>query len=581
MPNAGIWAVAPCIQIAKYKYFQVHGLREKTGKVIVILCALILVLLNIASSSAVTKVRFKNTLMQNLSSIQFRNDFVNHFKGDETGSLKPRQTPGVFYSKALPTPVEKVTLLAWSDALAGELEIEKPSNQQDVDILGGNRVTPSMRPYAACYAGHQFGNWAGQLGDGRAITLGEVETSKGQKWELQLKGAGPTAYSRRADGRAVLRSSVREYLMSEAMHYLGVPTTRALSLVTTGEQVMRDMFYDGHPAYEPGAIVMRVAPTFLRFGNFEMPAARGEVQNLRQLVDWTIEKFYPHITGDDKILTWYKEVVDRTAALMVEWLRVGFVHGVMNTDNMSILGLTIDYGPYSFVDNYDPAFTPNTTDLPGRRYAFGRQAGVAKWNLSCLGGALAPLLPDTDALEQVLETYDDTFWNRYYSMMATKIGLEAVRQEDVPLFTELEKMLRFVQPDMTLFYQLLIIVPFNTDNRESVITHFKESFYTDLSHEGATLLEEWVKLYVKRMQSNTISREASAARMKKANPRFILRNYLLHQAIEDLEQGDVTLFTKLQEALKEPYSTTFEAYVAKRPAWASEKAGCSMLSCSS
>lgn len=525
--------------------------------------------------------QFKNPMMQNLSSLNFKNDFVNSFKGDTSGSLKPRQTPGVLYSTALPTPVKEVTLLAWSDGLAKELEIEKPTTQKGLDILGGNKVTPSMRPYAACYAGHQFGNWAGQLGDGRAITLGEWVTSTGTLWELQLKGAGPTAYSRRADGRAVLRSSVREYLMSEAMHYLGVPTTRALSLVRTGEPVMRDMFYDGHPAYEPGAIVMRVAPGFLRFGNFEMPAARNEIQNLRSLVDWTIERFYPQLQGEDKVLLWFKEVVDRTAALMVEWLRVGFVHGVMNTDNMSILGLTIDYGPYSFVDDYDPLFTPNTTDLPGRRYAFGKQASVAKWNLGCLAGAIAPLLPDTEALVKVLDTYDDVFWNSYYAMMGAKIGLDEVRQADVSLFVELEKMLRMLQPDMTIFFQLLIDLPLDAITKEAVVAHFEESFYSELSPDKAEALFGWISAYVARLQSNAISREAAVERMRKTAPRFILRNYLLHQAIEDLENGNDGLFKNLQQALKDPYSANHDAFFKKRPSWASQKAGCSMLSCSS
>ncbi|MBC7745222.1 MAG: YdiU family protein, partial [Flavobacterium sp.] len=202
--------------------------------------------------------------MQNLSSQNFKNDFVHTFPGDDSGKLQIRQTPGQLYSKAIPTPVQKPFLLGWSDGLAEKLGIQKP-NDLDVEILGGNHITPSMLPYAACYAGHQFGNWAGQLGDGRAITLGEWETPGGETWELQLKGAGLTPYSRRGDGRAVLRSSVREYLMSEAMHYLGIPTTRALSLVSTGDQVMRDMFYNGQPAFEPGAIVLRASPSFLRF----------------------------------------------------------------------------------------------------------------------------------------------------------------------------------------------------------------------------------------------------------------------------------------------------------------------------
>jgi uncharacterized protein YdiU (UPF0061 family) len=317
------------------------------------------------------------TDMERLNSKIYKNDFVANFDGDLSGDIRPRQTPGVLYSKAIPSPVENPQLLAWSDELAKELNVQKPTTTDDMHILSGNLVTPSMYPYAACYAGHQFGHWAGQLGDGRAITLGEWEAPDGKSWELQLKGSGLTSYSRRADGRAVLRSSVREYLMSEAMFHLNVPTTRALSLVSTGEKILRDMFYDGHPEYEPGAIVMRVAPSFLRFGNFEMLASRNEISNLRKLADWTIKKYFAHIEGEERILQWFKEVVERTASLMAEWLRVGFVHGVMNTDNMSVLGLTIDYGPYSFVDDYDRNFTPNTTDLPGRRYAFGRQPSIA------------------------------------------------------------------------------------------------------------------------------------------------------------------------------------------------------------
>ncbi|WP_233218934.1 protein adenylyltransferase SelO [Adhaeribacter arboris] len=373
--------------------------------------------------------------MESLSSKIYKNEFVNTFPGDESGNLKPRQTPGMLYSKAIPTPVRNPKLLAWSEDLARELEIQEPS-EEDVNILGGNRVTESMYPYAACYAGHQFGNWAGQLGDGRAITLGEWSTTADKSWELQLKGAGPTAYSRRADGRAVLRSSVREYLMSEAMYYLGVPTTRALSLISTGDKVMRDMFYNGNPEYEPGAIVMRIAPSFLRFGNFEMLAARQEIDNLQKLVDWTITRFYPHITGSDKVINWYKEVVERTARLMVEWQRVGFVHGVMNTDNMSILGLTIDYGPFSFVDNYDLRFTPNTTDLPGRRYAFGKQSSIAYWNLGCLASALAPLFPDTDQLVAALETFEPIYFQHYYAMMGNKLGLDEIKPGDQELINE-------------------------------------------------------------------------------------------------------------------------------------------------
>lgn len=518
--------------------------------------------------------------MQNLSKKTYKNEFVNTFKGDQSGDLQPRQTPGVLYSKAIPTPVNKPQLLAWSEELAKELGIEKPK-EEDVLILGGNLVTESMHPYAACYAGHQFGNWAGQLGDGRAITLGEWVATDGKSWELQLKGAGPTPYSRRADGRAVLRSSVREYLMSEAMYYLGVPTTRALSLVSTGDRVMRDMFYNGNAAYEPGAIVMRVAPTFLRFGNFEILAARKENENLQQLVDWTISRYYPHLMGEDRVINWFREVLERTAEMVVGWLRVGFVHGVMNTDNMSILGVTIDYGPFSFLDDYDPSFTPNTTDLPGRRYAFGRQAAIAYWNLGCLASAIAPLFPDTEQLQAALETYQDIFWRKYELMMADKLGIDEVREDDYKLINQCEQMLASHKPDMTIFYQLLMELSPELEGEDAVINHFKESFYRELKPAEMTVFHNFIKAYQERIKTNTCSREEALQRMQQANPRFILRNYLLHQAIEELTQGKNTLFEKLQQAIKNPYSREFDEFFVKRPDWASKKAGCSMLSCSS
>ncbi|MEI6946401.1 YdiU family protein [Paraflavisolibacter sp. H34] len=518
--------------------------------------------------------------MDHLHTKAYRNDFVTTFPGDQSGDLSPRQTPGVLYSKALPTPVKEPRLLAWSADLAEQLGISAPA-AEDVNILGGNLVTPSMQPYAACYAGHQFGSWAGQLGDGRAITLGEWTAPDGQPWELQLKGAGPTPYSRRADGRAVLRSSVREYLMSEAMHHLGVPTTRALGLVTTGDPVLRDMFYDGHPAFEPGAIVMRVAPSFLRFGNFEMPAARRETANLERLTDWTIARFFPHLQGKDRVLLWFQEVVERTAALMVEWLRVGFVHGVMNTDNMSILGLTIDYGPYSFLDDYDPSFTPNTTDLPGRRYAFGRQPSIGLWNLGCLAGAVSALLPGTDELEAILDGYQEVLLEKYYLMMANKLGLNELLEEDNELFANFERVLSTLKPDMTIFYQLLTDLPPDLSTEEQVGTHFAPSFYKEPDAAGRAALFQLVREYGERLLLNTCSREESVLHMRKANPRFILRNYLLSQAIEELEKGSDVLFRQLQEALRDPYSRRFDQFFAKRPEWATSKAGCSMLSCSS
>ena len=518
--------------------------------------------------------------MTRLSQKTYLKEFTNQFNGDDSGVRTPRQTPGMLYSKAEPTPVSNPNLLGWSEDLAAELNISKP-NEEDIEVLAGNKTTASMFPYAACYAGHQFGNWAGQLGDGRAITLGEWKTEK-STFDLQLKGAGPTAYSRRADGRAVLRSSVREYLMSEAMHHLRIPTTRALALVSTGDDVLRDMFYDGNPEYEPGAIVMRVSESFLRFGNFELLAARREKDQLEQLVNWTISRHYPHLEGPDQILNWYREIVERTATLIVEWQRVGFVHGVMNTDNMSILGQTIDYGPFSFLDNYDYNFTPNTTDLPGRRYAFGNQPSVAYWNLGKLANAISLLFEETEELEEALNAYEPIFWNAYYSMMGNKLGLDKVKKEDKELISKFEKMLSEVKPDMTLFYRFLADLPPDLNTEEEIFQHFSGSFYSGLNASEKTDLRNLILQYSERLKSNNISRETSAEIMNRTNPRIILRNYLLHQAAEDLEKGDDKLFLRLKQAMKNPYASEgFDELVVKRPAWAESKAGCSMLSCSS
>jgi uncharacterized protein YdiU (UPF0061 family) len=518
--------------------------------------------------------------MQNLISNTFANKFTESFEGDQSGSLQPRQTPGVLYSKVMPSPVRKPQLLAWTEDLAAELGINTP-NEKDIALLGGNFVNPTMQPYAACYAGHQFGNWAGQLGDGRAITLGEWPLPSGNSWELQLKGAGMTPYSRRADGRAVLRSSVREYLMSEAMYHLGVPTTRALSLVATGDPVRRDMFYDGRPANEPGAIVMRAAPSFLRFGNFEMLAARKEYDHLRQLADWTIENFSPHITGEDKTLTWFKEVLEKTATMVVEWLRVGFVHGVMNTDNMSILGLTIDYGPFSFLDAYDPNFSPNTTDHPGLRYAFGKQHSIAYWNLGCLANAIAPLFEDTAELIKSLEDFAPVFYEKYYAMKAGKMGLDEVKGNDIELIDQFENLLATLQPDMTIFYQLLIELPEDSQDEQAIATYFAPALYDQLNSSERELLSKNIKNYQARMALNKTSKEVAKSQMSTNNPRFILRNFLLYEAIQELEKGEDGLFKRLQAALQDPYSKDHDEFFGLRPAWANEQPGSATLSCSS
>ena len=325
---------------------------------------------------------------QDVARLRYTDRFVRELPGDPREDNRIRQVLGACYSRVAPTAVKQPELLMLVPEVAALLELAPVATPELVDVLAGNRVVAGMAPYAACYGGHQFGTWAGQLGDGRAITLGEVATSTGETWELQLKGAGPTPYSRRADGRAVLRSSLRELVCSEAMHHLGVPTTRALSLVTTGEAVERDLLYDGHAVDEPGAVVCRVAPTFLRFGSYEIHAARDDVATLRALVRFTLERYYPAYVRPDRggggesgaldsldIAGFFAEVARRTAWLISEWLRVGFVHGVMNIDNMSILGLTIDYGPYGWIEPFDPDWTPNITDASGRRYRFAGAAG--------------------------------------------------------------------------------------------------------------------------------------------------------------------------------------------------------------
>src|SRR2546423_1406866 len=370
--------------------------------------------------------------LADLAQAKVENSFVRDLPADPVLVNVPRQVSNACYTRVEPTPVAAPRLLGWSDALGESLGLSRPGALA-LEVLGGNRVLPGMQPYAARYGGHQFGHWAGQLGDGRAITLAEIVARDGSRQELQLKGAGKTPYSRTADGRAVLRSSLREFMCSEAMFHLGVPTTRALSLVGTGEAVIRDMFYDGHPRPEPGAIVCRVAPSFVRFGNFQILAANNELEALRSLADYVIREHFP----GHSYASWYREVCRRTAALMVDWMRLGFVHGVMNTDNMSILGLTIDYGPYGWLEGYDAAWTPNTTDAQGRRYCYGNQPHIALWNLARLAEALLPLM-EKETLEHGLNLYADTFNPAWQRALAQKLGLAAL---DKPGDDELTKEL--------------------------------------------------------------------------------------------------------------------------------------------
>ena len=526
-----------------------------------------------------------------LDNLTFDNRFSRELPADpETTNLR-RQVFAACYSSVSPTPVAHPQLVAYAREVAELLDLSEEACQSAdfTQIFVGNRLLPGMTPYATCYGGHQFGNWAGQLGDGRAINLGEVVNRRGEHWTLQLKGAGETPYSRNSDGLAVLRSSVREFLCSEAMHHLGVPTTRALSLILTGEEVIRDMFYNGNPKPEPGAVVCRVAPSFTRFGNFQIFAARGEIELLKKLLDHTIRTDFSHL-GEPSVavyLAWFEEVCRRTAAMIVQWQRVGFVHGVMNTDNMSILGLTIDYGPYGWLENYDPNWTPNTTDAEERRYRFGSQPQIAFWNLAQLANAIYPLIEQVEPLQQAINAYKESFEQGWQSMVAAKLGLGGYDAAiDDALNTELLILLQLVETDMTLFYRNLALLGMDAEQSDdALMPPLLAAYYVpeQLSADYKERLGNWLRSYIKRAQDSGISNAERIKTMNAANPKYVLRNYLAQLAIDKAEQGDFSGVNELLDVLRHPYDEQpgKEEYALKRPDWARQRAGCSMLSCSS
>ena len=518
------------------------------------------------------------------------NSFTRSLPADPDTTNKVRQVRNAAYSFVNPMHFSKPELIHVSPEAATLIGLTSADIKSSyfLEIFSGQRIYPNTKPYAMAYAGHQFGNWAGQLGDGRAINLFET-LHEGRRIATQLKGAGSTPYSRHADGLAVLRSSIREHLCSEAMHHLGVPTTRSLSVIKTGDQVIRDMFYDGHPAPEPGAVVCRLSPTFLRFGNFEFFAANGDEKSLRKLLEYTIREFYPSIDSTSKSsgLDFFREICRKTIALIIEWQRVGFVHGVMNTDNMSAIGLTIDYGPYGWIDNYDEDWTPNTTDAELRRYRFGRQDSVALWNLYQLANALHTIIGHADALRDILVEAEKLIPIGYYSMMIKKLGLRDLDEESIDLVDRVRKLLQQHETDMTIFFRKLSTLDISAfqPDKTGITSWMGEAFYSSPDNNSAVLTdwEKWFVDYIARLKRENIPVHQRHLDMKSVNPKYVLRNYMAQMAIDAAYKGDYTLVDELYEMLRKPYEDQpeYDRWFVRRPDWARTKAGCSMLSCSS
>lgn len=519
--------------------------------------------------------------------LNIQNRFISELPSDSNTINEVRQVANACFSFVTPKTPSNPKVIHTSKEVAELVGLtdEDLASTEFLDIFSGQKVLENTQPFAMNYAGHQFGNWAGQLGDGRAINLFEVEHNN-QFYTLQLKGAGKTPYSRRGDGLAVLRSSIREHLCSEAMFHLGVPTTRSLALLETGDQVLRDVMYDGHPDYEKGAIVCRVSPSFIRFGSFELFSAQNDIENLKKLTDFTIKYYFPAIQseGKQKYLDFFQEVTSTTKELILDWQRVGFVHGVMNTDNMSIHGITIDYGPYGWMDDFNPNWTPNTTDAEGKRYRFGNQPNIALWNLLQLANALYPLIEEAKPLEAILEDYSNSFQSDFTKMMCSKIGIQNPKISDESIVNQLLVTIRETETDMTIFYRLLATVSKN-DTAEQALKKINFAFYIPETVKDS-VKESWLywfTIYIERLQEETLSDEERTIKMNLVNPKYVLRNYMAQLAIEAADEGDYSVLEELFEMLKKPYDEQpeYRKWFAKRPDWARTKIGCSMLSCSS
>jgi len=492
--------------------------------------------------------------LRTLETLQFDNSFA--------------RLPEVFHAKVTPTPLKNPFLVSFNRDAAALIELspEEADRPEFAGCFGGQYLLPGSEPIATVYAGHQFGAYVSRLGDGRAILLGEIRNSLGEKWDLHLKGAGLTPFSRDDDGRAVLRSCIREYLCSEAMHGLGIPTTRALCVVGSEEEVLREQV-------EPGATMLRLAPSHLRFGHFEYFYWRRQFDHLKTLADYVIAQDYSNVAdvqdAPDKYVRFYHEVAVRTARLIAKWQAVGFAHGVLNSDNMSVLGITLDYGPFGFLDEYNPAFICNHSDHHGR-YAFRNQPDIGYFNLRCLAQALTPLVPD-EAIKAGLDAYEAVFAEHSAELMRAKLGLRESRHGDDSLLTGLLELMRGSVADYTNVFRSLCDFKQAAEDRNEAL----RDFFVDRD-----AFDKWAAGYKERLRAEGSRNEERASRMKRVNPKYVLRNYLAHQAIRlATEQRDFSEIERLRQLLRDPFAEQpeMDRYAAPPPDWGKRL----IVSCSS
>ncbi len=460
--------------------------------------------------------------------------------------------PDVFHSRLDPTPLPAPYLVSFNTDAAAliDLSASEAGRADFAEYFSGNRLLPGSEPLAMLYAGHQFGHYVPQLGDGRAILLGEIRNRSGEHWDLQLKGAGQTPYSRDGDGRAVLRSSIREYLCSEAMHGLGIPTTRALCIVGSDAPVYRE-------TAETAAVLTRLAPSHVRFGSFEVFYYRRQYQHIAALADYVITRHFPHLNGSaDRHARFFEAVTARTAHLLAHWQAAGFAHGVMNTDNMSILGLTFDYGPFGFMESYDPAFICNHSDTGGR-YAFYQQPQIGMWNLSALAQALTPLAA-ADKLNEILDGYGQTYWAQLITLMRQKLGLVRAQAGDIELAGSLLDMARASGLDYTSLFRDLGRFDSSPGGKNEAL---RDRFL------GRDAFDAWAARYRTRLCGEASADAERKMRMDKANPKYVLRNHLAQAAINRAQQHDFCELERLLQLLRNPFDEQpeMESYTLPAP----------------